>query len=74
MEGETMAYDPIKLKKDVKAIFRDRPKLYLPPLAKKMQRTTKRAERRGPVKVYTEEEIFFYRLKTFNKTPFNFET
>lgn len=51
----------IQLKRDIKEIFREkRPKPYISPLAKKMQRTTVRKERDGPVKTYTEEEILDY--------------
>ncbi len=60
-----MAYEPIQRKKDVNAIFKSRPKLYIPPLPMKRQRVRARAERHGPVKIYTEEEIFLFKLRKY---------
>ena len=51
----------IQLKRDIKDIFKEKlPKPYISPLAKKRQRVAARAERSGPVKIYTEEEIEEY--------------
>ena len=40
--------------------------IYKPPLPKKAQRTTPRG-RSGKVKIYTEEEIFLYKMRQFRK-------
>jgi len=54
-------------KRDIREIFKERPKLYKCPLPKKRQRVIAKAEEPGEVKVFSEEEIFLYKIKEFEK-------
>jgi len=52
--------------RDIKGLFKEkRPKAYRAPLARKKQQVTSRAQPAGPLKVYTEEEIFLFMCKKF---------
>lgn len=62
-----MAYEYKQTKQDVKDIFKDRPKLYKDPLPKKSQQVTAKASPNGKVKVYSEEEVFLFRLKRLQR-------
>ena len=67
-----MPYEDEQAKQHVKDIFNDRPKLYKDPLPKKTQQVTAKASPKGKVKVFTEEEVFLFRLKRFKRPRFNF--
>jgi len=62
-----MEYKIRQRRRHIMKIFKERPKLYTCPLPKKKQRTTARAERSGKVKVFTEEEIFLFRVRNFKR-------
>ncbi len=52
--------------RDIKGIFKEkRPKAYRSPLSRKRQRVSAKAEPAGPLKVYSEEEVFLYMCKKF---------
>ena len=57
---------------DIKDIIKKKPKLYHDPRPKKKHQVTAKASPKGKVKVYSEEEIFLYKLKRFKRPRFNF--
>lgn len=42
--------------------------IYKPPLPLKKQRITMRAQMPGKVKIFSEEEVFLYKLRKYNQT------
>jgi len=57
---------------DIKDIIKKKPKLYHDPRSSKKCQVTVKASPKGKVKVFTEEEIFLYKLKRFKRPQFNF--
>ena len=48
--------------------------IYKPPLPLKKQRTTARAQLPGKVKVFTEEEVFLFKIRRYANALFNYNT
>ena len=48
---------------EIRQEFRCRPKLYMCPLGRKRQRVMAKDEPAGPIKKYTKDEIFLYKLR-----------
>ena len=68
-----MEYKIRQRRRHIMKIFKERPKLYTCPLPKKKQRTTMKAQKSGKVKIFTEEEVFLFRVKRLKlNTPFNY--